>query len=423
MSQHLETLEQAARDFAHARAKWDGDLSEADQQVYNSMLAGIAALKQNRGPLMTQAGCNGMTSTFNPKTASTYGGGKPGTRLVDERGRVVRGLTSGESFEAAIRENASQFAVRDNEAQFCDDGLSLGGYLRSLVTGPRSSAEFAALGGSSGTAGGYNVPSILAARVIDRFRPALVVGRAGAEFIPLTSDEHSFCKLTADATASWRVENAEISESEQTFGGITFHPKSLAVIVRASRELLEDSLGIDDAIERSLIEAFASEVDRAALLGEGATEPMGLTNESGINTLTGIGAISSYADVLDAYKLMMDDNTPEPTALIISNREWRTLAGLADTTNQPLNLPPAIADLPILATSTIPTDLGAGSNESVAFLGHFPDFVVGMRSEIQVDVLKERYAEYHQYAFVAHLRMDTGVFHPESFVKLSGITA
>jgi HK97 family phage major capsid protein len=116
-----------------------------------------------------------------------------------------------------------------------------------------------------------------------------------------------------------------------------------------------------------------------------------------------------------------DSNAPDPTAYITSIREWRTYAGLLSGDGEPAQRPPAIKDLPFLSTSAIPTTQGGGT-ESCAFLGNFADFVFGIRSEFQIEVAKELFAENHQYGFFCHLRADTGVFHPGSFCKLTGIT-
>ena len=48
--------------------------------------------------------------------------------------------------------------------------------------------------------------------------------------------------------------------------------------------------------------------------------------------------------------------------------------------------------------------------------------MIGMRNEIRVEVLRERFADTHQYAFVAHMRFDIAIAHAASFHKISGIT-
>jgi HK97 family phage major capsid protein len=392
----------------------DGLLSAEDAATFDMMLAGYRNMGGRRS-FKTQA-------ELNNSSPQIKGGQGQGIKLVDEKGRVHRALASGESFADAIRESPEPFGVSADQLQYCDDGLTLGGYLRAMVAGPQTSAERWALSESNSTSGGYTVPAILAAMVIDRFRAKLVVSQAGAQTLPLDSESHSFAKLTGDPTAAWRQETVSITESDPTFGRLTFHPKSLAVLVKATRELLQDSPNIGQMIERSISGSMAVEVDRVALLGAGAAaEPMGLRYATGLNEITGIAALTDYSDFIDGYKLMMDDNAPEPTAAIVSNREWATLAKLEDTTGQALRLPPAVENLPFMAASALPTNLGGGT-ESLAFLGHFPDLVLGMRAELQIEVLKELFASTHHYGYIAHLRMDTGIFHAESFVRMLGIT-
>lgn len=343
-----------------------------------------------------------------------------GLKFYDDRGRCFRGLTNRESFADAIREQNAQYGGRDESEKWVADGLSLGGMLKAAVLGGGSSVEQAALHSGSGTSGGFTVPEYLSATLVDKLTARTVMLKAGALRVPLQGDTR-FVKITGHPTADWRRERNTIAESEPTFGGIDFHPKSLAVVVKVSRELLQDSNNIAAAIERSLSEAFALELDRVGMFGTGVEEPMGLYNEPGLNEKTSVGTPDDYLDILDAYKLLLDDNAMEPTGLIMSNREWRTYAGLEDTTGQPLRRPPAIDDLPFHATSAVPTNLVGGA-ESVMFMGHFPEFIFGIRSEMQIDVLKELYAGTHEYGFVAHMRVDTGVLHAESFAKLTGVT-
>jgi HK97 family phage major capsid protein len=47
--------------------------------------------------------------------------------------------------------------------------------------------------------------------------------------------------------------------------------------------------------------------------------------------------------------------------------------------------------------------------------------LIGLRSSLRIEVLKERYAEYHQYAFIAHMRGDVQLAHKASFCRLKGI--
>jgi HK97 family phage major capsid protein len=54
-------------------------------------------------------------------------------------------------------------------------------------------------------------------------------------------------------------------------------------------------------------------------------------------------------------------------------------------------------------------------------LGDFSQAILGMRETLNITMLKERFADTGQLAFVAHIRADVGFAHPESFVKLIGV--
>ena len=103
------------------------------------------------------------------------------------------------------------------------------------------------------------------------------------------------------------------------------------------------------------------------------------------------------------------------TAIIMSPRDEGTLAGLTATDDQPLTAPRQISDLPMFTTTAIPTDGGTGTDESTIFMGDFRHLYLGVRTEIRVEILREAFAENHQYGFVCHMRGDIGVAHAGAF--------
>jgi HK97 family phage major capsid protein len=147
--------------------------------------------------------------------------------------------------------------------------LTFGGFCRAMIHGARTEAEKRALAEGTDSAGGYTVPDVLMARLIDKLRSKATVMNAGAVTVPLTSDNNSIAKLATDPQANWRAENAEVSGSDPTFTRIQFLPKTLAVIVKASRELLQDSLNAEGALFNAFAQSMALEIDRVALMGSG----------------------------------------------------------------------------------------------------------------------------------------------------------
>ncbi|MEW8543550.1 MAG: phage major capsid protein [Candidatus Thiodiazotropha sp.] len=329
------------------------------------------------------------------------------------------------------------FINRDNNQAFTDqkadsyfDGdfnqLSAGAFLRASVLGPRDEVERKALAESGGPTGGYTVPEILSARVIDRLRTKSVLNQAGAITVPLETQRTVIARLDSDPTPVWRGENEQVSESEPTFGAIAFDTRSLAVLVKVSRELLEDSLNIEEALMGALSSSLALELDRVGMFGNGTDEPLGITQASGIGSIsmgTNGAAITDWSRVLDLLLEIEQDNAGPTTAIIQAPRTWRTIEGFVDTTGQPLQPPPAIAAIPRLTTTSVPIDQtkGTATNASTMIAGNFSQVMVGLRTGIRIEVLKEAYADHLQYAFLAHLRADIALAHRESFAELSGI--
>lgn len=54
-------------------------------------------------------------------------------------------------------------------------------------------------------------------------------------------------------------------------------------------------------------------------------------------------------------------------------------------------------------------------------MGDFTQAILGMCEMLTITILKERFADVGQLAFVAHIRADVAFAHPESFVKLIGV--
>ena len=55
--------------------------------------------------------------------------------------------------------------------------------------------------------------------------------------------------------------------------------------------------------------------------------------------------------MIEAVTKVRTVNSPDPTAFIMHPRDAGTLAGLTDTTDQPLRMPPALERIPMLVTT------------------------------------------------------------------------
>ena len=303
------------------------------------------------------------------------------------------------------------------------DAVSAGAFLRALTTGPKTDAERRALSGGVDAAGGFTVPTLTSAELIDLARSEMVLAAAGARIVPLTSDQNVIAKVLTDPVPAWRTENAAVNESDPTFSAVTLAPKSLAVMVKASVELMQDSLNLEAELPRILARALAHEIDRAGLIGSGSgAEPKGIVNYSGLtaNTYVG-GALAGYAPLLNARGALHGANE-RLTGFVMASRDENALASLTATDGQPLMLPRAIEDVPMLHTTALPVDGGAGSDESQIIAGDFSQMLMGIRSEIRVEILRERFMDNLQFGLIAHARVDFAAARESAFTVLDGVT-
>lgn len=322
----------------------------------------------------------------------------------------------------ALRSDQSLRAWAQPNSDRYYNNLSLGRYFGAMVRGASSELEQRALTEGTDSAGGYTVPEVLANQLIDNTRANSVVSQAGAQTVPLTSDHLSIARLASDPVPAFRNEVGSVAESDPTFDTVTLAPRSMAVMTKISRELFEDSVNLESELPRILSVAMAKEMDRICLLGSGtAPEPRGVANQSGIGTTAKDAALTTYGDLISAQTDILTNNAGPVSAIIMHPRDAGTYAGFTDSTGQPLNMPNALNGIPMLTTTAIPVDGGAGTNESTIFVGNFNHLLIGVRSAIRVEVLKERYADTLEYGLIAHMRFDVALQHAKAFHTITGV--
>lgn len=312
--------------------------------------------------------------------------------------------------------------------------LSLGRLVRVLATGNRaglSDLEQRVLAEGSGPAGGFTVPEIVATRFIDRVRDALVVQRAGAQIVPMTSDTVHMARLAQPGlvlstspsspavnalVSGWKAENDPIAEADLVLERVTLNAKTLPILVRMSVELSEDSVNIDQIIETELSRSMALELDRAALVGGGSpagVEPTGIANQASVQTAPlGLGSPPDWDFLIDAAGMLWTQNF-DPNAVIYNTPLAITLAKVKDTiSGQPLARPAVLDGMRAFRTSA------AGS---LAFVGDFSQLLIGMRTSFRLETTRVGAGAFENLQIVvrAYLRADVALAHPEAFVVLS----
>jgi HK97 family phage major capsid protein len=336
-------------------------------------------------------------------------------------GRVYPVLRAGVNFKAHFAANGTQRAGEE---------FGLADFVRG-VAGMRSSrAVQNALSEGTDAAGGYTVPTMVLPGILEALVPAssLLTAGAGMVFLDEGAKSYTVAGIASVPTAAWRAENANVAEAEPTFRAVVATPRSLSFYFKVSRELLADSPNLETALRTAIAQSFAKELDRAGLRGSGtAPEPRGILNTSGVQSVTN-GAngasLSSYSNFVSAVQAIRAADAPMPTAAIMAPRSFAKLAGLTDTTNQPLRRPPLLDTWTFIDTSAIPINLTVGTSTdcSEIYVGDFRTVQFFFREgPVSIQLLKEAFATSGQLAFVCHARVDVGVLYPSALAVVTGV--
>ncbi len=309
-----------------------------------------------------------------------------------------------------------------------NEPFDLGRAVRGLVTGTWDNADNERRSMSEGVLGqgGYTIPTMVSADIIDRARNAARVVELGAVTIPMENATYRLPRLDGDPVATWRNELAPINDSTPVLSAVDLTARSLGCMVRLSIELLEDTPSLGAFLSAAIGAAMGVEIDRAALRGSGtAPEPRGVRNTAGINTITAGGANGAtfgYGPIRAAIAACRAANF-EPTGAIWSARTSMSADGLVDTTNQPLNPSPIVASIPRLWSNQIPDNLTQGTSTdcSEAYVADWTKLVLAIRSGLTLRVLDQRYADTGEVALLATMRADIGLTRPAAFSVVTGI--
>lgn len=308
------------------------------------------------------------------------------------------------------------------------ESLRFGRIVRALALGDRrgmSALEQRVLSEGTDSAGGYTVPEALSTSLIDRVRNAMVVMRAGAVTVPMTSDVLHIARLGQPdsvsppiTTAQWKAENADIEETDLLLERVSFSAKTLPVLLKLSVELSEDSVNIDTAIERELSAQLALELDRVALLGSGsAPEPRGVRNQSGVHVEDFAGATpTNYDHAIDAIGRLWALNH-EPTGRI-SNASYAVMLAKfkSSADDQPLRVPEVVAAVPSFRTQQI-ANAGVSPDTTSLYVADWSNLMIGMRTSFRMEVSRVAGDAFKklQIWVRCYLRADVQLAHPEAF--------
>jgi len=298
--------------------------------------------------------------------------------------------------------------------------------------------------------GGYFVPPLwLMSQYVDLAR----AGRAYANVVnqqplPPGTDSINIPKVaTGTATAVQTADNAAVQETDLTDTFINAPVRTIAGQQDVAIQLLDQSpVSFDEVIFRDLVADHATKTDLQVISGSGSSgQVTGVRGTSGITTITYTDATPTvaklYSKIADAVQRVHTLRFMAPTVIVMHPRRWAYLLAAADSNGRPLVVPEAgnpqnaiatlgsvasqqivgqMHGLPVVTDPSMPTALGAGTNEDVVHVLRASDILLyesGLRSRVLPDVgsgtLTVRLQVYGYLAF-------TAARYPASVVEVTG---
>lgn len=304
--------------------------------------------------------------------------------------------------------------------------LSFGKWLQWRVTGrPEFAAreiEFLATDQATNNnyLGGFLVPEILSADVIDKARALSVVQQAGCLTVPMLAPDVSIAKVETDPAHQIKGENVAFAGSNIVFGAVSMHAWTAGTLITASRELAQDAPNWPSVVENTLARSLAAQLDQWALRGSGSAEPLGIRNNPDVHAASAVGAVADYDDIIAAIELIETDNHMCRTIICHPDvtGAYRALK-TGDGTNAAkayMQPPDVVRNLQWLSSTN------ATSGEAV--LGDFSKSLWGVRMEAEIQFSETAGDAFSKNQVLVRIifRGDFAVADPTAFEVLPGIS-
>lgn len=363
-----------------------------------------------------------LGSEIDARASRANEAGESAAQFVNVDDKPVRVMRSAADFRAHYRGRGEPRAQNQ---------LGLAEFMRAAAgIGPTDRVQ-AALAGGTDADGGYLLPSTVMPQILEALVPASSVLSAGAGLLPLEMGAKSFTLAGIDTipTAAWRAENGAVAESQPTFRAVVATPRSLSFYLKVSRELLADAVGMQQAMSQAIAQAFAKELDRAALFGTGvAPQPLGIKGTTNVNLIANGAngaslATTKWGNFHSAVQSILEDDAPMPTAAIMSPRSRVVLGALVDANGQPLEVPPLLRNMAMLTTTQIANNqtVGTSTDASDIYVGDFTRLLFAMRERLSIQRSDHIGALNGQVVFICHARADILLTYPKAFSVVSGV--
>lgn len=389
-------LVQAASEFLDEHTAGDGTLSAKDAAEYERMERQIQNVKDN------------IERHTRLQLSASYDGG--------QRDRAILGQPGANPF-------SGDYSIRQSGGIHGDD------YRKNFLNAIRKNFKDDAtsyLREGALVDGGYLLPVEMHNEIITKLESENVLRQISR--VITTASEHKISILTSAPTASWLGEGEEIPLSNAQFGQTSLNAYKLAVNLKISNELLQDSYyNLEDFIITEFSKSLGRAEEESFITGapdvSGNTkQPTGILttlNQSATGTIQTVASEISADDILSLY-YSVDRAYRKSAVFLASDATIAALRKLKDNTQnyiwQPSlqeGEPPRIFGTPIYSSNFMPAP--ASGNIALIF-GDFRNFfLIGERGNRVFKPLRELFATSDQTGFLMIERIDCAVADRNAF--------
>lgn len=381
LRQKRATLWEDTKKFLdNAKRDNNGMLSAADVEAYEKMEADIVAIKKEIDILERQ---EALDKEMNAAT-STPALGTPGTGAVDKTGRAS------DEYKKAFWQT-----MQNKYSYSAQDALQIG----------------------TDSEGGFLVPDEFENTLVDKLRDENII-RSVATTITSSNGDKKIPVVASHGSAVWTDEEAEYTESDDSFGTVTLGAHKLTTIIKVSEELLNDSaFNLETYIAQEFVRRMAAAEEDAFVNGNGTGKPTGLltTGETGV---TAASAAAITADeLIDLYHSL---RTPyrKNAHFITNDSTIKAIRKLKDNNGQYVwqpglqaGQPDTVLNRPILTSAYMP-EIGAG--KKIMLFGDLSYYWIADRQGRSFQRLNELFAKNGQVGFRVFQRLDGKLILPEA---------
>lgn len=296
---------------------------------------------------------------------------------------------------------------------------------------------------SSGASGGFIVPTIYIAELIELLQAEAIVAALGATFLPnLQGSPVQIPRQASGSTGYWVGENAAITASDLVLEQLALTPKKVAAMVKLSNSLIKLSNPSAEAlVRRDIATTIALQIDLKALRGTGDSgQPHGIVATDSINTVaigTHGGALT-WDHLLDMEYTLAEDNALKGKlgyafhpALRRKLLKQKVAQFSGDTSGEYIVSPTMNESIfqgwlgyPYKQTTQIPINLEKGSSGAVCtevFFGNWAELIIGQWGGMEIALSTETSDAFERdQTWVRILQeVDMAVRHPQSFCLIN----